>query len=184
MAAKRPVPSEFDGKTKPAAKFTGITNLVPASFPMGKALKRVCRSGEEGQTIVESAFSMLILLMTVLGIMDLGLALYSYDFVADAAREGARYAIVHGSTCVGCVATQSSVETYVKSLGLGGIRPADLTVTTTWPDTSSCTPSASPCNNRGNNVVVTVNYVFRLNIPLIPSSSLNLSSTSESIIAQ
>jgi Flp pilus assembly protein TadG len=184
MAAKRPVPSELDRKSKPATNFTGSTNRVPTGLPMEKGRKRVCLSGEEGQTVVESAFSLLILLMTVLGIMDLGLALYSYDFVADAAREGARYAVVHGSTCVGCVATQSSVETYVKSLGLGGIRSSDLTVTATWPDTSSCTPSVSPCNNRGNNVVVTVNYVFRLNIPLVPSSTLNLSSTSESMIAQ
>ena len=179
MAAKRLRRFEFDQRSN------WLTSFLRPALSLGRTLRRSRLGGEEGQSLVEATFSMLVLLMIVLGIMDMGMALYSYDFVADAAREGARYAIVHGSACTGCVATSSSIQTYVKNLGLVGIKSSDLTVTTTWPDTGSlCTPSLSPCNNQGNNVKVTVNLVFHLGIPLVPSSTLNLSSTSESIISR
>jgi Flp pilus assembly protein TadG len=185
MVAKRPTQSEFDRRVNPPASFFGIPAVPRRSLAMRKVLIRARLRGEEGQSLIEAAFSMMVLLMTVLGIMDMAMALYSYDFVADAAREGARYAIVHGSACTGCVATSSSIQTYVQNMGLVGIKPSDLTVTATWPDTGSlCTPSLNPCNNQGNNVKVTVNYVFHLGIPLVPSSTLNLSSTSESIISR
>ena len=54
---------------------------------------------EAGGTLVEFALSATILLTLVFGVMAMCMALYIYHFVSDAAREGARYAMVRGSSC-------------------------------------------------------------------------------------
>jgi Flp pilus assembly protein TadG len=144
---------------------------------------------EDGQSILETALSAMAVLALFLGVMEMCLALYTYHFVSEAAREGTRYAMVRGSSCSGftsaCPAQASDVQSYVRGLGYPGVIPADMTVTTTWPTTgSSCTPSSLPCNNPGNFVQVTVQYRFPLSIPFVPSSILPLTSTSKMAISQ
>ncbi len=141
----------------------------------------------EGQTLVETALSLTILFTMTFAIIELGMALYSYNFVAESAREGSRYAMVRGSSCTGncTIATNDSVQTYVRNLKYPGLNSSNLTVTTTWPDTGvTCTPSATPCNNPGNNVMVKATYAFPWTIPFIPSGTLTMTSTSEMIISQ
>src|SRR4051794_4143568 len=53
--------------------------------------------GESGATMVEFAFATTILFALVFGIIQISMALYSYHFTADAAREATRWAIVRGS---------------------------------------------------------------------------------------
>jgi Flp pilus assembly protein TadG len=60
---------------------------------LGIALRR-----EEGATLVEAAVGLVVLLALFIAILQICLALYASHFVADAAREGSRYAIVRGST--------------------------------------------------------------------------------------
>ena len=144
---------------------------------------------EDGAAILETALSAMILVSLVFGIIETSMALYAYHFTAEAAREGTRYAIVRGSSCSGsssgCPAQASDVQSYVGGLAFPGINPAAITVMTTWPTMgASCTPSSNPCNNPGNIVVVTVDYRFPLSIPFIPSSTLNMTSTSEMVISQ
>ena len=144
------------------------------------------RYSEQGTTIVEFAMSTLILLTIVIGVMEASLAFYTYHFVSEAARDGTRYAIVRGSGCAvtGCPATSASIQQYVYDLNFPGINPSHMTVSTTWPTTgSTCTPSASPCNNPGNLVKVTVTYNFPLSIPF-RVSTITMSSTSEMVISQ
>ena len=148
-----------------------------------------CINTEDGQSTLETALSAIAVLTLFLGVMQMCLALYTYHFVSEAAREGTRYAMVRGSSCSGfasaCPALASDVQTYVRGIGFPGIVPADVTVTTTWPTTgSSCTPSSLPCNNPGNLVQVIVQYRFPLSIPFVPSSSLTLTSTSKLAISQ
>lgn len=47
---------------------------------------------EKGQSLVEFAFSIVVLLLLVAGAVDLGRALYTYMGLRDAAQEGALYA--------------------------------------------------------------------------------------------
>lgn len=155
------------------------------------AMRRVikCINREEGQSTLETALSAIAVLTLFLGVMEMCLALYTYHFVSEAAREGTRYAMVRGSSCSGfasaCPAQASDVQTYVRGLGFPGIVPANVTVTTTWPTTgSSCTPSSLPCNNPGNFVQVTVQYRFPLSIPFVSASTLPLTSTSKMAISQ
>ena len=50
--------------------------------------------GEKGQALVEYALVLPLLLLLVFGIIDLGIAVFSYDTIANAAREGVRYGII------------------------------------------------------------------------------------------
>jgi len=62
---------------------------------------RVCRAGalrkRRGATMVETGIVIPIVLLLTLGTCVLGLGVYRYQQVATLAREGARYASVHGS---------------------------------------------------------------------------------------
>jgi Flp pilus assembly protein TadG len=49
-----------------------------------------------GATLVESAVVLMVFLTLVLGMLDLGIAVLRYNTLSDAARQGAREAIVHG----------------------------------------------------------------------------------------
>ncbi|HEX6509262.1 MAG TPA: TadE/TadG family type IV pilus assembly protein [Chloroflexota bacterium] len=165
-----------------------------ASVP---GLWRRAASAEEGAAAVEMAVSMTALLMVIVGMMKMCLAVYSYHYTSEAAREGARYAIVRGSSasssstaCVnyetGCVATSDNISAYVKALGYPALTPANMTVSVTWvgfPTGVTCSPSAT-CNNPGNMVTVTVQYSFPLQIPFRTSKTLTMTSTSSGIIAQ
>ena len=51
--------------------------------------------GERGQSMVEYALVLPILLLLLLGIMEFGIGVFNYNTIANAAREGARYGIVH-----------------------------------------------------------------------------------------
>lgn len=139
--------------------------------------------------MVEMAISMVILLTIVFGIMKICLALYTYHYISEAAREGTRFAIVRGSACASpgyeCDATSSQIQTYVKGLGYPGIDPSAMTVTSSWagyPVSGTCVSAG--CNGPGDLVTVTVTYQFPLSIPFVPSSTLNMSSTSSMVISQ
>lgn len=132
---------------------------------------------ERGSAVVEFAAEFTVLFMFLFAIMDLSRALYSYHFIADAAREGTRYAMVRGATCTSyataCPASASDVQTYLKNAP-AGINPGSMTVTTTW------TPNNSP----GGVVQVQVQYSFQPIFPLIPKGALVMTSSSQVVISQ
>ncbi len=185
MVPKAQSRPKVDRMSKPSAHCLRIPDPHMRHF-LPRGILRLCLESE-GATLLETAISLAILLTMTFGIIEVGLALYSYNFIAEAAREGSRYAMVRGSYCTSpcTVATNASVQTYVQNLGYPGLNSSNLTATTTWPDTgASCTPSVTPCNNPGNNVMVNVTYSFPWNIPFIPSRTLTMTSTSEVIISQ
>ena len=49
---------------------------------------------ENGQALVEYALILPVLLLLLLGIIEFGVVVFSYDTIANAAREGARYGAV------------------------------------------------------------------------------------------
>ncbi len=51
-------------------------------------------SKERGQAMVEFALVLPIIILIVVGVVDLGRAIYAYSVISNAAREGARYASV------------------------------------------------------------------------------------------
>ena len=56
------------------------------------------RSGSEsGQTLVEFAFVLVFWVVMVIAMLEMLVFLHTYNVLADAAKEGSRYAIVHGA---------------------------------------------------------------------------------------
>ena len=137
------------------------------------------RKGEEGATLLEFAVSSAVLFLFLFGIFAFCAALYSYNFVSDAAREASRYAMVRGSSCTGfsdCSITSAQVQSYVRALGYPGINTSNLTASRTF------SASGVP----GSTVTVTVTYNFT---PLIPfwsqsGKALQMSSSSQMVISQ
>ena len=156
----------------------------------------ICRSvrgvrNEQGSAMLEFALSAILLLTVIFGVMAISVALYSYNVVSEAAREGTRYAIVRGKKCnsfaSACPAKVdgSDVQAYIRSLSFPGITPANLTAASVYSsvDGTACTPSAA-CNNPGNQVKVTVTYSFPLVIPFVPARTLSMTNSAQMVISQ
>jgi Flp pilus assembly protein TadG len=148
--------------------------------------------GDQGQTIVETALSLALLLTLTIAVIYGGLILTTYHSLSYAARAGTRYAMVRGSQCTGFTtacpnATPIDVRTYVRSLTFVGINPANVTVDTCW---SPAPPAASVCstpgpNDPGDQVTVTVGYQLSyFAIPFISAFSGNMHSSSTMVISQ
>ena len=183
---------------KPMHGLRGLLSRIRFSQAAGSAeaveRRRLGVRSDEGATIVEFALSCSILCMMLFGIVEVSLAVYTYDFVSEAARDGARYAIVRGNRCTGmtdCNATSAQIQTHVQTLNYPAINTSNLTVTTTWLSAASAPPnmtwsscSGSGCNKIGNAVNVQVQYPFTLSVPFSPVLTINLSNTSQMVIAQ
>ena len=132
---------------------------------------------ERGSAVVEFAAAFAVLFLFLFSIMDLSRALYAYHFIADAAREGTRYAMVRGATCASygtaCPASATDIQNYVKNVP-AGINPQSLSVTTTW----------TPNNNPGSVVQVQVQYSFQPIFPLVRKNALVMTSSSQVVISQ
>jgi Flp pilus assembly protein TadG len=153
--------------------------------------------GEDGSSLVEFALTFSLLMMLVCGIMDCSRAVYIDHFLANAAREATRYAIVRGSSwkgvscantiSAGCTATGANVTAFARSIVSKGVDPTKVIVTTTWPGTSSVGLTcllAGSSNSPGCMVVVKVAYSFSFILPFLPKNAFLLTSTSRVTIVQ
>jgi hypothetical protein len=151
---------------------------------------------ERGSVLLEFGLVIVLLATFLFGIIDFGRALYTYHFVANAAREATRYASVHGSaSCApsGPPCTLPDVETYVKGITPAGISQDTVVATPTWlqygPGSSAATANGGcdPSNagtNPGCIVQVQVTYPFKFIFPLLPTGTVNMTSTSQMVISQ
>jgi Flp pilus assembly protein TadG len=160
---------------------------------------RQFRADETGSELVEFALSSTLLLMAIFGVIGCSLALYANHFIAYAAREGARYAMVRGSSWSGtacstpsafdCMAESADLTTFVDSITPAGLSTSNLKVTPTWTGLTAsgltCNSLVPPTNNYpGCMVQVQVTYSYNFNLPFLPISILKLNSTSAVTIAQ
>lgn len=140
------------------------------------------RHGQRGASMPEMVIVAGVLLSILFGIIDFSRAMYTYSFVAELAREGARWAIVRGSQCTAldhCGATSGDVQTYLQSRSEGVTIASSISASATWP---SC--STAPSNAPGCLVVVTVSYPFHFIAPFVSKAQINMSSTSQMVISQ
>lgn len=92
------------------------------------------RNREEGQSALEFALVLPVLLLVVCGILDFGWMFYNKLSVENGCREGARYACVNSSV--------TDIETLVKDKVLANIPGSlkdDTEVTVTFTDTTNPT---------------------------------------------
>jgi hypothetical protein len=69
---------------------------------------------ERGQSLVEFALILPVLVLMLIGTLDFGRVVLANDTISNAAREAARYAIVHGSHAIsGCPVGPPGTETII-----------------------------------------------------------------------
>ncbi len=138
---------------------------------------------ENGQNLVEFALSGFLLVMLLLGVVEIGRLVLVYTTVANAARAGARYAIVHGSDAL---ASASDVQGVVTSfLGAAPMNTAasglSINVTCSVDGTTfaACTTTNA---HPGNFVSVSVSYPYDPFVGYFPWGTINLASSTQEVI--
>jgi Flp pilus assembly protein TadG len=79
--------------------------------------RQVGRNRERGQSLVEFAISLVILLVMLAGAVDAGRVLYTYLSMRDAAQEGALYASMDPKNTSAIVTRARESSTLMRSLG-------------------------------------------------------------------
>ena len=99
-------------------------------------LKRF-RRADGGQALVEFALIMPFLLLFIIGIVEFGRAWNLHQVITDAAREGARTAVVHDPAM-----TLDSITKVVKNaIATAGVNPNNATITVTDWDAATGVPA-------------------------------------------
>ena len=141
---------------------------------------------DRAQALVETALVLPLLLLLIVGLFDVGRAIWLSNTLATAVREGTRYGVVHGAlsgspTGPGAASytppdTDTTITAQVRNYASGV--PNNLTVLSTWPDGNA---------NRGSRIVVTATFPF---IPILSQVflggglSITLQSSSTLVIEQ
>ena len=126
---------------------------------------------ESGQSLVEFALMLPIILLVITGVFDVARAVWQENTLAYAAREGTRYAIVHGSgycspsTCpdpdptgIAYPGNTTGITNVVRraSVGIG----TTITVTSTWPGLDGIVGTGDDCYDRNCPVSVIAQTQF------------------------
>ena len=129
-----------------------------------------CR--RRGAVLVEFALSFTIFfLVTVVGTLDFGRAIWAHNVVAHASHEAVRFAIVHGSKS-SSPATTDDIRDYVEARTFL-LAPGGVNVTTTW----------TPDNAPGSVVRVEVEHDFHPLLVGLLQETIQISSNSEMVVA-
>ena len=139
---------------------------------------RIFRGREKGQAMVEFSLLGIVLFIMVFGMIDAGRAVWNYNTLSHATREGTRYAIVHGADSSNPSGPDSvnftppsddvMVRQTIEKYG-SGLDPDRLTVAAEWLDGS---------NERGNSIKVTSSYDYEPMFNFFGALSFTLSSSS------
>jgi len=133
----------------------------------------------QGQSLVEFGIVAFLLIMVIFGVVDMCRMVLVYSTVANGARIGVRYAIVHGTNSP-ITDTSNSVQNVVKGyLRAGTVNAANANVTVAYPDPAGT--ATSGCTDPGCRVTVTVSYPYDLLSSYFPLS-VTLGSTSQGVI--
>ncbi|OLC54911.1 MAG: hypothetical protein AUH85_10535 [Chloroflexi bacterium 13_1_40CM_4_68_4] len=101
-------------------------------------MRGLFRSDEGGQSLIEFALVLPLLLLIITGLFDVARATWQENTLAYAAREGTRYAIVHGSASVdGTVVYASNQQPVIDVVRNAAVGVPTVSVTVTWLD-SGC----------------------------------------------
>lgn len=120
-------------------------------------------SQEKGQSLVEFAISLVMLVVLVSGIVDLGRALFTIITLNDAAKEGATY----GSICptdVNGIYTRL-IESASDPVSLSTLTSDDISICVSIPGSEDCGANVQV----GNEITVFVNHLHEISTPFLGS---------------
>ena len=153
--------------------------MSQTSFHAAGGIKSRLRS-DHGQALVEFALITIFLFVMVLSILEMVMFMHTYSVLADSAKEGVRYAIVHGAnntypagpTCPcakidgppapSMTAAEDPTTSYgvVKTFAQYSLHSTGgMTVTVTYGPAD--TPAVTPLNKTPNRVQVVVAYPYQ-----------------------
>jgi len=101
----------------------------------GPRSRRSTWSSESGAELIEFALALPMLLLLGFGILDFGILFQRYEVITNAAREGARVAVLPGYGAADAIAR---VDQYMAAAGLTASYPAPVIVTETIPVGAQC----------------------------------------------
>jgi len=115
--------------------------------------KQSRRRGQHGQALIETGLMMIVFFTVVFFVFEMGLLMYTYSVMADAANEGVRFAIVRSGAGVADGTTVARVKAFATT-SMHDV--SAISVSVSAPDTTYTPP---------NRVRVTVTYAY---IPYLP----------------
>jgi Flp pilus assembly protein TadG len=110
-------------------------------------------TNESGQSLLETAMTLPLILLIVVGIFEFGRAFQTWQVLSNAAREGARVAILPNATLAD---VQSRVNGYMQGGQLDNFQNATVTINQNTPVAVGVGTAASS--------VVTVTYPFSFSV--------------------
>lgn len=156
---------------------------VPLKTATSQRIKKT--SNRSGATLVEAALTLPPLLLIIFGTIDLGFAVQRAGICHEAARIGARMAVVHGAdaretgpwtTNLAVAAIHDRIDPMLRA---AAIDPNNVQVTVTWQRVGSRPYLNSP----GNQVTVRVSIDSPHLVPFLRLSPLTISSDSCMVIS-
>ena len=139
------------------------------------------RRGQRGATLVEFSLTFLLFLVILFGIMEIARMMWTYSTIAHAARQAARYCMVHGTINT---ADLDELEAVVHR-STTGLQTGNVSVSTLWnPGTASET--ADPASvARGDIAEVRVTYPFQFITGdlLVEAGNFTLATTTRIVVA-
>jgi hypothetical protein len=129
---------------------------------------------ERGQALLETTLTVLVLIIFFFGLLEGARAVWQYNILAHAVREGTRYAIIHGSNSSDASGPGDTGDVEVVVRDAASTLDEDaLTVIVNYPDGS---------NDPGDTVEVEARYQFSTMLPIVPLPSITMSSKSRMTI--
>jgi Flp pilus assembly protein TadG len=125
---------------------------------------------DSGSAAIETALAYTMMMTCILGIIGFAMMAYTYSVYQDAARNGVRYAVVHGSDSSNCSGPTSGCGDptggHVVDAVTSYARPyaasiSGMNIQVSYPDTGGCTPPSR--------VIVTVTYTYTPLFKVLPS---------------
>jgi len=120
------------------------------------------KQDEKGSTLVEYAIGATVFIMAIFAVLEFGRALWAHNALTDAARRGARYAVLH--------LPNSTEDANIKNLVVygkveGGTQPLLPGLTTA---NVTVTRSSDFSVNSGTATVSITGYEFKFVLPMLP----------------
>lgn len=139
--------------------FCQSTKYRSAGRMLALTLRRVCRD-TDGGIMIEMSLGFLTMVIMLFAVIEGCMMSYTYSLLMDGAKEGVRYACVHGTDAAICVgpspgcdttaeAVTNDVTSYISGLGAN---VSGMSVSTTYPDGVSTGTSR---------VQVTITYTYK-----------------------
>jgi len=151
-----------------------------------RGISRLLASRSAGQAAAEFAGTATVFLLLLFCVMQMAMAVNAYNDVCTAAREAARYAIVHSPTsqnqnpAYSASNIQQQAVNYAPFLSLSG---------------SGCASDSQPCDvvvsfpadtriPSQTDALVQITHTYPLKIPFVSTINLHLSASSQMLVSQ